>query len=69
LLVQNKTTTKIKAGENNGVTLTSYNGVRSFVSTKLQPSGSCTLRVPSNTDVKNFTIVLFTKCKHVKNFF
>lgn len=61
LLVQNKTTTNIKAGENNGATLKGYNVVRSFGSTTAQTSGSCTLQLPSNTDVKNLSIVLFTQ--------
>ena len=63
LLIQNKATTKIKAGENNGATLTSYNVVRATVSAQAKESGDCTLQIPFNIATKDVSLVLFTQNK------
>jgi len=61
LLIQNKTVTRIKAGENDGRTLTNYNVVRDIVSTEPKESGSLALQIPLNTDTKDLGIVLLTQ--------
>lgn len=61
LLIQNKAITTIKAGENSGAILTSYNVVRSLVSAPAKESGICTLQIPFNIETKNLSVVLFTQ--------
>lgn len=64
LLVQNKASTKIKAGENDGAMLTSYNVVRSIVSSSAKTEGSCILPVPLNISLKDVSLVLFIQNVH-----
>ena len=61
LLVQTRATTKIKAGENNGATLASYNVVRSMVSVPAKVAGSCTLTIPAGFISNNYSIVLLAQ--------
>jgi hypothetical protein len=61
VIIQNKTTTRVKAGENDGSTLVNYNVVRTFVSTDAKDSGTSMLTLPDNIDTKNLSIVLFTQ--------
>ena len=61
MLIQNKAITKIKAGENNGATLTSYNVVRNMVEIPAQASGTCSVQIPGNTSLKELSIVAFTQ--------
>jgi hypothetical protein len=63
LLIQDKAVTKIKAGENDGATLTSYNVVRDIVFTEAKKSGSFALQIPLNVDTKNLGIVLLIQNK------
>ena len=58
-LIQHKTTTKIKAGENNGATLINYNVVRSFVYSPANASGTSFVKLPTGVDLKELSIVLF----------
>jgi hypothetical protein len=58
LVVQVKASTKIKAGENNGATLASYNVVKSMLTIPARPSGSCSLTIPSSFDKDNCRVVL-----------
>ncbi|MDN3658756.1 DUF1223 domain-containing protein [Ferruginibacter paludis] len=63
LLVQTKANTKIKAGENNGAMLTSYNVVRSMQSMPAKPAGTCTLALPSSFEKDKFSVVLLIQQK------
>lgn len=63
LLVQNKALIKIKAGENDGAMLTSYNVVRSIVSSSAKTEGSCILPIPLNISLKDVSLVLFIQNK------
>ena len=56
-LVEKKTTTDIKAGENGGVTLTNYNVVRNFKTIKKVENGNNTsvIDIPSSSDLKNMS--------------
>ena len=60
-LVQNKVTTAIKAGENNGVTLTNYNVVRNFktISSIAAEKNESTIDMVSGIDKKDFSIILY----------
>ena len=64
-LVEKKTTTDIKAGENGGVTLTNYNVVRNFKTIKKVENGNNTsvIDIPSSSDLKNMSVVLFVQQK------
>ena len=61
LLVQIRATTKIKAGENNGATLTSYNVVRSMVSVPAKGAGTCIVAIPAGFTANNYSIVLLAQ--------
>ena len=63
-LVQNKVTTAIKAGENNGVTLTNYNVVTNFktVSSIAAEKNESTIDMVSGIDKKDFSMILYTGC-------
>lgn len=63
LLIQDKAVTKIKAGENDGATLPSYNVVRGIVSKDAKESGCLALQIPLNVDTKNLGIVLLIQNK------
>ena len=60
-IIQHKTITKIKAGENGGVTLANYNVVRSFVYSPAKESGTSFVKLPTGVDLKELSIVLFTQ--------
>ena len=64
-LVEKKTTTDIKAGENGGVTLTNYNVVRNFKTINKVENGNntSTIDIPSSSDLKNMSVVLFLQQK------
>ena len=64
-LVEKKTTTDIKAGENGGVTLTNYNVVRNFKTIKKVENGNNTfvIDIPPSSDLKNMSVVLFLQQK------
>jgi hypothetical protein len=64
-LVEKKTTTDIKAGENGGVTLTNYNVVRNFETINKFNDGNnvASINIPSSTDLKNISVVLFLQQK------
>jgi hypothetical protein len=59
MLVQQKVITKIKAGENNGATLTNYNVVRNLTSSPAKKSGDCLLHLPVGISQHELSIVLF----------
>lgn len=64
-VVEKKTVTPVKAGENDGVTLTDYNVVRNFKTIGSIGSGENTasIDIPSSVDLKNMTVVLFLQKK------
>jgi hypothetical protein len=64
-IVQKKTITEIKAGENRGVTLTNYNVVRNFKTISQVNKGENTsaIDIPADTDQKNMIVVLFLQEK------
>ncbi|MEP6926991.1 MAG: DUF1223 domain-containing protein [Ginsengibacter sp.] len=64
-VVEKKTTTEIKAGENGGATLTNYNVVRNFntISQVNKGEGTLAIDVPNNGDTKNMSVVLFLQEK------
>jgi hypothetical protein len=64
-LVEKKTTTDVKAGENGGVTLTNYNVVRNFKTIKKVENGNnvSTIDIPSSADLKNLSVVLYLQEK------
>ena len=64
-VLENKTVTPVKAGENEGVTLTDYNVVRNFKTIGSIGSGENTasIDIPSSVDLKNMTVVLFLQKK------
>jgi hypothetical protein len=60
-IIQYKTITKIKGGENGGITLTNYNVVRSFVHSPAQNSGVSFIKLPAGVDTKELSIVLYAQ--------
>ncbi|WP_202552040.1 DUF1223 domain-containing protein [Ginsengibacter hankyongi] len=64
-LVEKKTTTDIKAGENGGVTLTNYNVVINFQTINKVDNGNnmATIDMPSSPDLQNMSVVLFLQDK------
>lgn len=64
-LVEKKTTTAIKAGENGGVTLTNYNVVRNFKTINGVNAGNnvSEIDIPEGADLKNMSVVLFLQQK------
>ena len=60
-IVQNKVTTAIKVGENNGVTLTNYNVVTNFktISSIAAEKNESTIDMVSGIDKKDFSIILY----------
>jgi hypothetical protein len=57
-LIQTVANTKIKAGENKGVSLTNYSIVRDFVTQK-DETGSLELTLPKNAIAQDYSIVFF----------
>lgn len=64
-LVEKKTTTSIKSGENGGVTLMGYNVVRNFSTLNKIANGenNASIEIPSSADLKNMAVVLFLQQK------
>jgi hypothetical protein len=64
-LVEKKTTTNVKAGENRGVTLTNYNVIRNFETINKIDDGNniASINIPSSADLKNISVVLFLQQK------
>jgi len=60
-LVQHKTITQVKAGENDGSTLRNYNVIRLFKSYAAMSSGTVELALPVGIDIKEFSVVLFVQ--------
>lgn len=63
LLAQNKALIKIKAGENDGAMLTSYNIVRSLVSLPAKKDGTRILPISLNSSAKDISLILFIQNK------
>ncbi len=64
-LVEKKTTTQIKAGENGGATLSGNNVVRNFITTGRVKDGdnNASIDIPKDLDLKNCSVVLFLQQK------
>ena len=64
-VVEKKTVTHVKAGENDGVTLTDYNDVRNFKTIGSKGSGQniSSVEIPSSVDLKNMAVILFLQEK------
>lgn len=64
-LVENKTTTDIKAGENGGIVLTNYNVVRNFKTiTKVENGNNvASINIPSPAVLKNMSVIIFLQKK------
>ncbi|MDQ6901642.1 MAG: DUF1223 domain-containing protein [Bacteroidota bacterium] len=64
-LVEKKTTTQIKAGENGGATLSGNNVVRSFQTTGRVKEGdnNSSIDIPNGLDLKSCSVVLFLQQK------
>jgi hypothetical protein len=60
-LVQNKITTAIKAGENNGVNLTNYNVVRNFkhIPVTISETNAATIDLLNGVDKKDLMLIAF----------
>ncbi len=65
-LVDKKTITQIKAGENGGATLTDYNVVRNFETIGQVNKGEsvAAIDIPANLDLKKMSVVLFLQRKN-----
>ncbi len=64
-IVEKKTTTDIKAGENSGATLDNFNVVRNFKTIGKINNGNNTsfIDVPPNTNQNNFSVVIYLQDK------
>lgn len=64
-IVQNKVTTKINAGENDGVTLSNYNIVRSWKAEEASSAGEhfIDLEIPKGYNTNDFSIIVFAQQK------
>lgn len=64
-VIEKKTVTPVKAGENNGATLTDYNVVRNFKTIDSIGKGEnmASIDIPTSVDVKNMAVVLFLQQK------
>ena len=58
-LVQREVTTHIKAGENDGVTITNHNVVRSFSTQPISGVGSGQVNLPESFKTKDYALVLY----------
>ncbi len=60
-LVEKKTVTAIKAGENGGITLNGTNVVRNFkiIDNPAEGKNSCTIDIPAGIDPNNMSVVLY----------
>ena len=62
VLVQDKAVTQIRAGENQGLQMTSYNIVRDLVTTSLKNTrGNCSVQLPPGYSSAGYHIVLFVQ--------
>ncbi len=64
-VVEKRTVTAVKAGENNGATLTDYNVVRNFKTIDSIGNGEniSSIGIPASVDIKNMAVVLFLQQK------
>ncbi len=64
-LVEKKTITSVKAGENSGATLTNYNVVRNFKTINKIDDGNnaATIDMPSSPDLNNLSVILYLQQK------
>jgi hypothetical protein len=61
VLIQDKTTTNVRAGENNGAILVSYNVARGLITDVAKTDGAIAVQLPSSIDTKELSVVLFTQ--------
>jgi hypothetical protein len=66
-LVQRKTVTHIRAGENKGVLLENYNVVRDLVSEDAAENNVLKLQLPRNCSLTDFIMVIFMQDKNSGN--
>lgn len=66
-LVQKQATTNIKAGENEGVTVTNHNIVRSFITQPISNDGLGLINLPTSFKAAEYALVLYVQSK--KNLF
>ena len=64
-LVEKKTSTDVKAGENGGATLTNYNVVTNFKTINRVSDGNnvATIDIPSSPDLNNLSVVVYLQQK------
>ena len=62
-LVQKQATTSIKTGENEGVTITNHNIVRSFISQPISKDGLGLISLPSSFKAGEYALVLYVQNK------
>ncbi|MES2005919.1 MAG: DUF1223 domain-containing protein [Bacteroidota bacterium] len=60
-LIQREATTQIKAGENEGVTLTNHNIVRSFITQPVSKEGTGIVNLPASFKASEYALVLYTQ--------
>lgn len=63
-LVQKQATTPIKAGENDGVTITNHNIVRSFVTKELHSNGEGSVSIPATFKPTEYALVVYIQNKN-----
>jgi hypothetical protein len=63
-LVQKQATTPIKAGENDGVTITNHNIVRSFVTKELHSNGEGSVSIPATFKPAEYALVVYIQNKN-----
>jgi len=63
-LVQKQATTNIRAGENQGVTLTNHNIVRSFETQVLANDGSGQINLPASFKASDYALVVYVQNKN-----
>ena len=65
-LVQKQAVMKVKAGENNGATLSHTNVVRSFIKQIAEPNTSFTLNMPAGIADNNWRLIIYSQKKDGK---
>ena len=63
-LVQKQATTHIKAGENEGVTITNHNIVRAFATQSISNEGAGSVTIPAAFKVSEYALVLYVQNKN-----
>ena len=63
-LVQKQATTHIKAGENEGVTITNHNIVRSFATIAINNDGVGSINIPAMFKASEYALVLYVQNKN-----